>query len=271
MEIHHGGAAEGGGQGRQLRKPGQHQQAAEQTHQQVAQGQAPGHTGTRHAERRQGAAEVGAEHQGQGRWQRDQPGRSQGGHQQHHGDAGVASPGEQRRQQQGDQRIALQAGNRGDEYVRILDALERLAEQHQRQEHQAEADQALADAFQAQVVAQAEQHQPRQQGQRCQQRGVEAEQLHHQGGADVGPEHDRQGRRQAECAAGGERGGHQAGGGAALQQAGDAEPGQQRQPAVAQVAAEPVAQGRAEATQHAAGNHMGPPQQQGHGAGQIDQ
>ena len=89
--------------------------------------------------------------------------------------------------------------------------------------------------------------------------------------ADVGAEHDGERRRGLDQAAPGEGGDHQRGRGAALQDAGDADAGEERGEAVAQRDAQQVAQIRAEHPQDPGPDHAGAPQQERHRAQQLDQ
>ena len=100
---------------------------------------------------------------------------------------------------------------------------------------------------------------------------VEGQDLDDQRGADVGAEHDGERRDQVDEAAGGEAGDHQAGGGAALQDGGDADARPARPGTGCAARRRVVAQPGAECALHAGLDHVDAPQQQGDGAGEVHQ
>ena len=96
--------------------------------------------GQRRHHRRDGAAQVGAEHQDAGNRQR-QHARARQRHDQQHGrQAGMGEPGQKRRDQNADQRLVDQRAEQLPHDVRLADRRRRGEEQAQRQEHQAEPD-----------------------------------------------------------------------------------------------------------------------------------
>ena len=99
---------------------------------------------------------------------------------------------------------------------------------------------------------------------------IERQDLDDQRGADIGAEHDRQRRHQADQAFGGERTGDQGGRGTALQQRGQADAGREGGEAVLQRLRQQQAQIGAERAQDAAVDHMQAPQQQCHAAHQVE-
>jgi hypothetical protein len=88
---------------------------------------------------------------------------------------------------------------------------------------------------------------------------VERQDLHDQGRAEIGAEHDRERRHQIDQPAGGKTRRHQPGRGAALQDRRDAEPGEERAPAVAEGAPEKAPQIGAESALDAALHHVQTP------------
>ncbi|KAG9578388.1 hypothetical protein KCV01_g16593, partial [Aureobasidium melanogenum] len=222
-------------------------------------------------QRGQGAAQVGAEHEGQRPRRVDDAGRGQRRHQQHHGDAGMEQPGQQGRAQHRQHGLALQRLEHGPQRLGVLDRGERHDQQVQREQHEAEADGDAPQVLVARVVAAPMDRKPQQHEHGRDDRDVERHHLDDQRRTDIGAEHHGQPRREAEEAAGGERTGHQAGGGAALQDGREADAEGERRRAVREVASQPTAQRAAVATQHAAGDHVRAPQQQGHVAGDVEQ
>ena len=95
--------------------------------------------------------------------------------------------------------------------------------------------------------------------------------LHDQRGADIGAEHDRKRRHQADQSFRGERARDQRGGGAALEQRGEAEAGGKGGEAVVQRLRQQQPQVGTERAQDSAVDHMQAPQQQRHAAHQIEQ
>ena len=106
---------------------------------------------------------------------------------------------------------------------------------------------------------------------RCNLGYVEGKQLHDQGGANMGAEHNGERGHEAHYPIGRQRGGHQAGRGAGLQQRGQTEAGAEPGEAIVQRLAEEAAQVGTERAQHPAEDHVQTPQQQGHAAHQIKQ
>lgn len=102
-------------------------------------------------------------------------------------------------------------------------------------------------------------------------RQVEGQHPRHQRGADIGAEHDRQGRRQCHQALGDEGGGQQGGGVAALHQGGDADAGGERQRAFFHAATEDAPQVGAVDPEDSGADDMRAPHQQGDGREQVEQ
>ena len=144
-------------------------------------------------------------------------------------------------------------------------------DQLERQDDQAEADEYPAELAEAGLFAAEEENHAEEDQQWRQPRQVEGQHPRHQRGADIGAEHDRQGRRQCHQALGDEGGGQQGGGVAALHQSGDADAGGERQRAFFHAATEDAPQVGAVDPENSGADDMRAPHQQGDGREQVEQ
>ncbi len=144
-------------------------------------------------------------------------------------------------------------------------------DQLERQDDQAEADEYPAELAEAGLFAAEEENHAEEDQQWRKPRQVEGQHPRHQRGADIGAEHDRQGRRQCHQALGDEGGGQQGGGVAALHQGGDADAGGERQRAFFHAATEDAPQVGAVDPEDSGADDMRAPHQQGDGREQVEQ
>jgi hypothetical protein len=218
-----------------------------------------------------GAAEIGAEHQRERGVGRDELGIGQRHHQQHAGDAGMDQPGDERADQDAEHGIA---GDPVQEHAHargILGRRHRIEQDMQREQHQAEADRDPAEvldpgAWPAAECDEADNEQHRRH--RC---DIERQHLHDQRGADIGAEHDRKRRHQADDLLGGEGTGDQGSRGRALEQGGQAEAGAERGEPVAERPRQQQPQIGPEGPQDPAMDHVQAPQQERDAPHQIKQ
>ncbi len=202
---------------------------------------------------------------------RDHPFGGEGGDQQHRRDARMRRPGQGRRQDHVDDRLRRDGAHQHSEARHVLVGRDDRQQQLQREQHQPEPDKDPAEIAGARLQALAEQDDADQHEERRDPPHVERHDLHDQGRAEIGAEHDRERRHQIHQPAGGKARRHQPGRGAALQYRGDAEPGEERAPAVAEGASEQAPQIGSEGALDAALHHVQAPQQQRNRAGEIDQ
>ena len=217
-----------------------------------------------------GAAESGTQHQRQCGKRRDEMRVGQRHDQQHAGDAGMHHPGDDGADQDAEHGIAGDRIHEDAGAGRIFRRRQRIEQDMQRQQHQSEPDRDAADVLDARPRAAAEGDEADDEQHRCDGGDVERQNLHDQRGADVGPEHDRQRRHQADQAFGSEGTGDQCGRRAALEQRGQAEPGAKGGEAVVERFRQQEAQVGTECAQGAAVDHMQAPQQQRHAAHSIE-
>ena len=178
-------------------------------------------------------------------------------------------PGQRRGDDDAQHRIGGDGGEQRAHRRRLFGGRQRVEQDVQSEQRQAEADGDAAERLGQAAAAGAESDQPDDEQHRRDRRDVERQQLHDQRGADIGAEHDGERGHQADDAIGGERGGHQPGRGARLQQRGHTETGAEGGEAIAQRLTEEAAQVRPERAQHAAQDHVQAPQQQRHAAHQV--
>ena len=221
--------------------------------------------------RQEAAAQVGAEHQAQCDVDADDVRRGERRDQQHDGEARIGEDREQRREQHVEQRVAGERGEDDLDPGRLGDRLGREHDPLQREDDEAEADQDEAEAADVGLLPREEQHDPDEDQEGRQPRQVEREHDHHQAGADVGAEHHRQRRRGRDQTLAGKRGDDQRGGGAALDEAGDAEPGKQRPEPVADAAAQQSAQVAAVDAQDAGAHVVRAPDEQRHAGEEVEE
>jgi hypothetical protein len=153
---------------------------------------------------------------------------------------------------------------------RVLRRRQGVEQDMQRQQHQAEADRDAADVLDARARAAAEGDEADDEQHRRHRGDVERQDLDDQRGPDIGAEHDRERRNQADQAFGGERTRDQRGGGAALQQRGQADTGRECSKTVSQRARQQRAEIGTERAQDAALDHVQAPQQQRHATHQVE-
>ncbi len=163
----------------------------------------------------EGRAEIGTEHEREGRVGRHDAPRRKGHHEQHDRDRRVGRPGEGGGQHDVDKRLGRDDPQQEAQARLILIWGHEGQELAQRHEHQAEPDQHAAEIARGCRGAAKQQHAEEDQRSRGR-RSVEGEELNDQRGADIGAEHHGQGRHEVDEAAGREAGDHQARGGAAL-------------------------------------------------------
>ena len=171
------------------------------------------------------AAEIGAEHQRQRGCGRNEMRVGQRHHQQHAGDAGMHHPGDDGREDDAEHGIAGDGVHEHAHARRILGRRQRVEQDMQRQQHQAEPDRDAADVLDARARPAAEGDQADDEQHRRDGGDIERQDLHDQRGADIGAEHDRKRRHQADQAFRRERARDQRGRGAALEQRRQAEAG----------------------------------------------
>ena len=155
--------------------------------------------------------------------------------------------------------------------VRVADRRRGGEEQAQSQKHQAEPDGDPADFPVGRGLGAEIDRDPDQDHDRRQPLHVEGQDLGDQRGPDVGAEHHRQSGGRLDQAAPANEATTRAGGGTALQDAGDADPGEERREAVAQRNPQHVPQLGAEDPLDAGADHARAPQQQRGRAEQLDQ
>ncbi|MNG70778.1 hypothetical protein D3C79_291740 [compost metagenome] len=215
----------------QIRDKRQHQHAAYQLEQQAAERHptAGGVLAAGIDDRQQATAEIGANHQTQRHFQRDHTGCGQGGGQQHCRQAGIADDGEQRAGKGIQHHVAGQRREQHFHTRRLGYGRRGGHDQLQRQYDQPEADAHAPHLANPGLLAAEEQENAYQNQQRRQPGKIEGQHPCHQGGADVGAQHDHQRRRQPHQPLRDERGDQQRGGVAALHQRGYADTGDERQ------------------------------------------
>ena len=152
----------------------------------------------------------------------------------------------------------------------VLGRCERIQQDVQRQQHQAETDQDAADILDPRARPGAEGDEAEDEEDGRDRGDVEGQHLNDERGADIGAEHDGERRHQTDQAFGRERTRDQCGGGAALQDRGEAEAGGERLEAVAQRLRQQPPQIGTERAQDAAVDHVQAPQQQRHAAHQVE-
>ena len=140
----------------------------------------------------------------------------------------------------------------------------------QRQQHQAEPDRDPADILDPRARAAAERNETDDEQDGRGRGDVERQHLNDQRGADIGAEHDRERRHQADQPFGGKGTRDQGGRGAALQQRGQAEARDKGGEAVVERLRQQQAQIGAERAQNSAVDHVQAPQQQRHAAHQVE-
>jgi hypothetical protein len=213
------GEAEGGqgGEDRVDQQPGEHE--AEDAVAEIGEGDAAGGRivagGFEQGIER--GAEVGADHQHQGGFERDDAARGERHHQQDDGDARMGGPGGEGAEDDGDEG---QASEKAEEFDDLRGVLERFKQgEHlvEREDHQAEADEDAAEVVQHGAAVAAEEQDAEEDQGRREQRDVEGQDGDDERGADIGAEHDGHGGDEADKAAGGKVGGHEACGGARLE------------------------------------------------------
>jgi hypothetical protein len=180
-------------------------------------------------------------------------------------------PGQRRREDHVDDRVGRDRSHQKAQAWRVLVWRDQGQQLLQREEHQPETDRHPADVTRARSKAAAEQDDADQHEQRRDPADVEGQQLHDQGRADIGAQHDRQGRNQIDHAAGSKARRHQPGCGTALQDSGDPETGKKGSDAVSEGAAQKPPQLRTEGSLNAALHHVHAPEQEGDPASEIDQ
>ena len=181
----------------------------------------------------------------------------------------MRGPGEQHTEQHRDQRIGGDAAHQNTQARNVLVGRDDLEQLRERNQHETEPDGDPADVAHPSSTG-PEHRDARQQQQRRKPRDLEREGLHDEGGADIRPEHDRKRGNERDEATGGERGDHQPGRGAALEDGGHAEP-RRRLDAAAERQGEEPSQVGAEGALHPALHHMDAPQQQRDRAGEIEE
>ena len=170
-----------------------------------------------------GAAEIGAQHQRQRRVGRDELRVGQRHDQENAGDAGMHRPGDDCAERDAEHGIAGDGVHEDPHAGCVFGRRQRVEQNMQRQQHQAEADRDAADVLDARARAAAEGDEADDEQDRGHGGDVERQDLDDQRRADIGAEHDRQRRHQADQAFGGEGTGDQGGRGAALEQRGQAD------------------------------------------------
>ncbi len=202
---------------------------------------------------------------------RNDPSGREGNDQQHRGNARMSGPGQCRGEDHVDHRLRRDHAHQQTQAGHVLVGRDDRQELLQGEQHQPKPDRDPAEIMRPRLPAVAEQDDPDQHETRRRQADIEGQELHDQRGAEIGAEHDGERRHQIDEPARGEARRHQPGRGAALQYRGDAEPGEERAPAVAEGASEQAPQIGSEGALDAALHHVQAPQQQRNRAGEIDQ
>jgi hypothetical protein len=153
---------------------------------------------------------------------------------------------------------------------RVLRRRKAVDQDVQREEGEAEADRDAAEILDAGASPAAERQESDDEQDRRRGRHIEGENLNDQRRADVGAEHDGERGHQRDHAFRREGGGHQAGGGAALQERGEAETRAEGGKTVAQSFGEEGTEIGAEGAHDAALDHVQAPKQQCCAAHQVE-
>jgi hypothetical protein len=255
-----------------VRDEGHEEDATDQLEQEVAE-RDPARLGRRiqrgqHPEK--AAAEIGAEHEAERDGERDHVQRSEGGHQEHDGEARVA----QDRHQRGDQHVEQHVAGKGRE--EHLDAggldhgLGGDRDPLQREHDEAEADHHAPELPDYVLLAGEEKHDADEDQERRQPGQVERQHDRHDRGADVGAEHHGQRRRSPDEALAGECRDDERGGRTALDQGGDAQSSEKRRETVADALAQHAAQVAAVEAQDPGAHDMRAPDEQRHAGQQVE-
>ena len=218
------------------------------------------------------AAEVGAEHEAERDRQRDHVQRRERGDQQHDGEARVAQDREQRGDQHVEQHVA---GQRREDHLDAGGLHDRLGGDRdplQREHDEAEPDQDAAEAADVgRLPARGTASTPTKISSGASQDRSNDRIDGDERRADVGAQHHGQRRRGADEALAGERGDDQRGRRAALDEAGDAEAGEERGEALADALAQDAPQVAAVQAQDAGAHDVRAPDEQRDAGEQVEQ